>query len=918
MRANRNIPVVLLSLVILSASASAQPLLQRPAAESAFLVDLAQRMVARGEISEARGIVDKLRENDPDNPALQELTEQVQARTKANQQPAASAASRSREIASDIRAIQQNIQRYERSNRDMEFLVRQLVQENDMLAQTLARRNRSLLELMKKVYGEDAVLPEVNVDMERTRLIINGYQDQIVERDRQLLARNQEMSDIVGQINQLNESLKAEEVEIVDEAAELTREQTPPAGDEAFANGLKDKRGHLVDKSLVLIDKSHDLSLMKDELTRFAILLKDTDSKYAQAIKEYDARIEKLKEDWAQDKSRQKEEVLKLREEISGKNKELALLQNKVTAQAPLLSERKEGLAQKDQAIAQVDAAILDKDKEILKLKGLLTHQDKQISEQTDLINFVDDKTKDLSKRVVVIRQSLSAGDQALEALRTRVMQIKNRAPAAVDNASLNAQIKDWKEQLDGSLQTLKQQAATIEDLKAAMDKVQAASGQKDITLARQRSVIEDLEARLKGSRANAESLQNQLQEGQQKMELLTENMESFKANAATSSEQAVELSQRVYDLEEKLAKGSSETANEMKFLHDTLDQRDKEMVTLRKDILTKEDQLKFFYAKMNDATKALNANTLSKDLTPTPPSWPQGSGMVPGTDAPWDPKNNDTYALQQRLATSTKELQTVRQQLADKVKQLTELQEQLAAKDEQLRAQRDDYNKILTAETASDQARKGRDRDESMRVVQLEEKAERSQEQLGAVQKDFEVYKKDAEQKLKELKDQEKARPDLAAQIEKKNKELEQYQSELKEKTEEAELQKKALDHESAKVETLKKELNEANRLISLGENKFGNRDLSIQDLKARLNNATIKERDYKAQIRDIEGHLRESYKMVELGEERLRRLKEQLSIRESRIGSLQKEVERLRKLLRQREDPQGVIAVPYPEDRK
>jgi chromosome segregation ATPase len=866
---------VFLTLMAVVAPASGE-MVQAPV-NSSFWVDFAQRLVDRGQYDEARGVLEKLSPDERNAPPVKELLEKVQ------NPPAATAkrGSSIQELASQIAAIQEHIKRYEEHNHDLEFLIRQLVQENDVLAQTLARRNRDLLELMKKVYGEDATLPEVKADVEHTRRILDGYQSQIAERDEQLMTRNQELAQINRQINELNGSLRS-----------LDREQTTSKDEGELTKDLKDKRDDLVDKSMAVADKSRELASMQNDVARFSDTLKETDAKYAAVLKEYDAKLQGVKDAWAQDKSRQSETINQLRDELLTKTKELERLQNRAAAQAPALDEHKEKLAAQDQAIAHVDAAVLDKDKEILKLQGLLKEQDQQITaqrstigQQGELIDFVGEKAKDLKKRVVGIRQSLTQQDRELKDLGNTILQWKGRGQA-VTNDDVQARLADWKDRLGQAVKDLREKDLTISQLKRQMDDAQTQSEAKD-------AVLSDLRTQLKEAK-------DQLIASRQKMEIVLESLNSYKANATTAADRAAALSEKLYDLEERLQKDVSDTAQENKFLHDTLDQRDRDLEAVKKDLMTKNEQLKFFYGKMTSATKTLEANALSHDQTPTPPSWSSAAdaGAVPGGES-WNPKDNDAYALQQRLTTLTKEVQSVRRELADKNDKLNALQSQLSAREQELQAQKEDYTRILSADKAQDQSQQRRQG--------TQPPAAPDGKSVAALQASYSVdkYRNDVDQLSEQLKAKDKVVDELTAKLDQKSKELVDLQDQLKEKTDQVQLQQQAIDHETQKFETLKKELGEANKVVGVSQNNFSNKDLKIQDLQDRLNNAKIKERDYKRQISAIEGHLRESYKMVKQGETRLNNLKEQLTAKQNRIKALEDEIARLRKLLHERNTP-------------
>ncbi len=1067
-----------MSLVCLAAWAQPQAAMMHPPLETAFLVELADRMFARGEYAEAQNLIARLEKVEPQNPAVQQLSAKLKGRADRvqegiNQTPAPAGtllpstpvvppvpAVSARDIASDIELIQNNIQRHERRNRDLEFLVRNLVQENDILARTLAKRNRDYLTLLKKVYGEGAELPELNIttDVERTQAIMNSYQDQLVDRDRQLIASNQELSRIDREIAQINNSLKA--------APESTvREQTAPApslstvpfrqvtsqtassssmpvaavpADVSRDVALKEKRDHLVDKSIEVLDKARELRSMQNDMAKFSDSLQEADAKYAAAVKEYDEKLKDIKSEWAQDKTRQQDEINKLKEQLSTKSAELDAMQGKIAAQTPALNEHKKDLALKDESIAKVDASILEKDKEIIALKDVIKDKDKAIAqhkklivekeetieakgkelaeikgfvtvkdgqiaeqktkivEQDETLQFVDEKTRDLQKRVYKIRQSLADGDRALDALKALVARLKSRAgsmPSSSQDNEFKAELDQLKEQIDAMMQSLhdkeemiarlraRAQSAPVEQtdnpalrnqltesksqlgnarrsledkelafdklqsqimeyerafseqeeeiagykttiaeleeklqdvdthadqmagLQAKIDEYQGRFDSQNETLTRQKEMMQELEAKLREAVDAEAGARQELTASRQKMQMLLENAKTFKANATTASERAAGLSEKVYNMEDQVQQQFTETNQELRFLKDTLAQRDKEMVALKKDALSKDEQLKYFYRKMNDATKALNANTMNRDQSPTAPSWSLESGEN-GVDfnAPWDPKNNDPYALQQRLSTAAKELDEARTKMTSQDVRMKELESKISAKEEELRLQKEDYNKLLTVDRTVEETKKARSSTDSARMADLEAKLAATQKELIEASNNFEAYKRSTPAVQKKPADA-KAQA-LSLELEKKNKELENYKAEIKEKDEEIRLQREAIEHEARRFETLKTRLDEANKLVKVSENRFGGRDLSIQDLQNRIDNAKIRERDYKTQLGNMSSQLRESYRMVKLGELRLNGLKEQLAVKENRITALQKEAERLKKLLRERND--------------
>jgi|GEM_PF-3936940 len=874
--------------------------MQRPA-DNRFLVELAQTMAIRGEYDQAQSLLNKILESDPDNPAIQAFLKDVQSQKSSKTQ--AVHVIRPSEIAADIKAIQTSILRYERRNRDLEFLINQLVQENDLLYQLLAKRNRELLELRKKLYGYSDELSKIetpsSADHDRVKEILDGYQDQLVERDRALLQRNQEVSHMVGEINKVNDALK-------DDQISTDAMDTAPNADD-LENHLKEKRDYLIDKSLTVLEKSHDLSSMQKELGGVSNLLKEANARYSDAVKEYDVKIQQLKSDWAQDRSRQQEEMDKLKGALEQKEKELADIQDGAVGQGAKLEGLKEGLHQKDQKLAGTDALILSKDQEIAELKRNLIVKDEQIGrgqkaigERNATITFAQNKTRDLHRRVVDIHQSLNEGDRALNELKGLIEDLKDRADSRLSSneaASLKSQIEDLKRQLDGSLQTLQEKDHIVRRLNDELAAAQKTDGTRNQELSHRQQAISELESRLSVAEADKRAAQEDLKESSDKLAMIVDDLSEYKKNADIASTRAVASEQKVYDLGNQMDDQMVAFGQESRFLKETLAHKDQDIVDLKKKLLAKEDQLKMFSNEIEKATRLLNAQSLSRGQEATTPTMPQAQepDASSADESDWDPSDNDVYSLQKRLSILKKELKFAQEQLAVRTGEAKRLQQDLQNKEQQIRRAERLPVMISNAKRAVVQSKPMPD-STMKEIAKLQKELDLARQDLALTKQGLDSSKVSFGKNQRDAQQKEKTYATVIKKFESQGKELADYKYRLQEKDQQITAQEQALNHETQKTETLKRELGQMNKESFSQRQQSGDKEQSVKETADRLNMSEIRERDYKHQIDDIQGQLRTSYTMIKDTEARMEDLKKQLAWKEDRIAQLESRLMRVK----------------------
>jgi chromosome segregation ATPase len=301
--------ILILTNMTWAAPSHAQNTLSTRPLTAGFLFEFAQKLFGRGEFDEAKIVLKKILKSDSENSSVQRLLKSIDDQ-KSKKTALVSSGSRPSDIASDIIFIQKNVIELERRNRDLEFTIRKIIQENTFLFQTLSRRNHELLELQKKFFGYDGTASrQVNAgSTQKTNEILSDYQNQIAERDRAFLKRSQEISRVMKDVGGAKELLQdnKETSQRMDSAINILE----------WKSDLTEKRSYLVDKALALYEKNKDLIALHAELSAVSKSLKEANENYGDTVEEYEVRIHKLNNIWVQDKAKQQVEIDRLKDQI--------------------------------------------------------------------------------------------------------------------------------------------------------------------------------------------------------------------------------------------------------------------------------------------------------------------------------------------------------------------------------------------------------------------------------------------------------------------------------------------------------------------------------------------------------------------------------------------------------------------------
>lgn len=412
-RLQRILLTVLISTgLILSGPSYAQTGIAPKPLNTSFLLDFAQKLFDRGEYDEAQTLLKRILKTDPENPPVKRLLKTVEDQLNLRS-TVSFKESRPSDIASDIIFIQKNVLLFERRNRELEFAIRKVLQENMFLYQTLSRRNQDLMALRKKFFGyeADGSLSSPSAAVEKTSEILNTYQEEISQRDREFTKRNQEIARMMKEVGKSGA--------VFNDDKEMSEQMDTAVNALEWKNDLVEKRSYLVEKAITLYEKNKDLSLLNSELTAVSQSLKEANQNYGQTVSEYELKIEKLNNVWVQDKARQQMEIDQLKSQI--KNEKVKLMASRLDRAADPTADEMNGAldgnpnvvvspkskvskvpsaakegpvkkAQSDQQAKAEDAALIDKDvstepldpqSQIKRLEAELARKEQELSERS-------------------------------------------------------------------------------------------------------------------------------------------------------------------------------------------------------------------------------------------------------------------------------------------------------------------------------------------------------------------------------------------------------------------------------------------------------------------------------------------------------------------------------------------------------
>ncbi|MBL8013544.1 MAG: hypothetical protein JNN05_06810 [Candidatus Omnitrophica bacterium] len=655
------------------------------------------------------------------------------------------------------------------------------------------------------------------------------------------------------------------------------------------------------------------------EIKRLEQALKDKEDELRTRSREFDARIKAMKEDWAKEKTVDyqakirtqstvpvsdsefqgsdlykslNQELDRIKDQLATRESQVQKFEAEMSGHSTQLEQLQKKLTERENRLVNMDQLILTKDQQIAALKKELIAKEAQLIKKNAFIEELKARIsgaspaglKDLNKRTVTMKKMDDGSDKSVQELQSLVAELETQLNM---EDSSKGSIDDIKNQLTESLEKLQQKDKEIADLKSRLDEDRGIEEIRSLSEDRKnlndevnkyQQTIDDLKKQLSSAEQERKQAKSEWEQANEKLSAMAEDVKKAQGASLEVSTKMDEYVQRISQLNGQLKDQSQKSLLEIEGLKNKLAKKDDEILDLRNRLAQKEEQVQQFYESIEKATQQLNTKSaLSPNTTPSASDSTKKLATVEDDNNQQMTENADGN-LQKRLKTLNKELQVTQERLATSTKQTDELNKKLAERDSEIKS------------ISSQQ--------KSVRKVDVE----KLQKELAAIKQQSELTRLTIKQQedllAKSQKDasrKEKALVQVQDQLVKLKKQVDDYSSTIKEKDEQISLQKEALDHEIRKNETLSKKLKNVTQLIGMDIDDAG-KTKATAEIKSSIKEYTVRERDFKKQINDIQDQLKASYVMIEDGETRIKTLKQRLSAREERIFDLENELNRLK----------------------
>ncbi|MEI6438297.1 MAG: hypothetical protein WCO69_06080 [Candidatus Omnitrophota bacterium] len=435
--------------LIISSAVSSTAFCQAYTGQVAFLEEYATRLYVRGDIDAAKKEFERIARLEPKNATAAKYLGLITQKSGQTATGAGTGFSRIDAAINDITSLKTNIARYETGTRDLEYLIRNLITENDALYAMLYTRSRELGELRAKFSGT----------------VYAGPFDELMkslppDRVPQHLHQSNELLKLTREFPESAVNSQAEEVQLL--VAQVA------AGKQALAAGTKtdalnaaitDKRSILVEQQLALIDKRDNLAVLKDNLTKMNATLKDIDNYY-----------QSIKADLSTKNFTDQKQFADLMNDYTVKIKECDALRARVDATDKTLAKPANVLITQNTSLTDLSAALTAKDREIADYKSLLAAKTMIIDKQNADLAFTGTSLDKAGSKLTAIENLLKQNDADLADLQAGVARMRvlvetkkpvlspvpSPVPAAAAQTVNTTEMKDAAAQKDYQVQDLK------------------------------------------------------------------------------------------------------------------------------------------------------------------------------------------------------------------------------------------------------------------------------------------------------------------------------------------------------------------------------------------------------------------------------------------------------------------------------
>jgi len=538
---------------------------------------------------------------------------------KANNSAAALSLARMDSSLNDINNYRKAINSSGDQTRELTYIIRNLINENDALYVMLRKRTTELVELRAK-------FSKTPYEQEYDALM----RDLIPERVPQ---QTHQANDLLKLLNDQPEPSAANLAAIAaaDETQELIRTTirqkkiiSSPVQAQAIQTALDSKSNLLNDKNSLLQEKQKNLEALKSELTRLNESLKTGNTYY----QELNTKLTLQNVD-------QQKQVSELMTDCGKKAVEIRKLKSVIDSTSDVITTAQTGLLAKAAALDALNATLNAKDIEIAQFKTLLLQKDATIQAQAADLNFTNESLNKTGSRLTSIEDLLKENDTDLADLQSRVSRVRSLmqpgttpSPAATtaatpgksifetqaviialreENTALKAVndqrglfFRDLNDRLDDlalgvsdKTDTLAQQQITLQRLSARTEKLEDQAQTARAELADRNLELRKAQAQLRVLENIVTAKESRAQDSKEKMiELLdensTQNQEIIRLSTALATQKpALRAADITIVTHNAPAPENTFTTEETRLLHETLAKKDAEIAALKQKIST-------------------------------------------------------------------------------------------------------------------------------------------------------------------------------------------------------------------------------------------------------------------------------------------------------------------------------------------
>ncbi len=480
-----------------------------------FLEEFAIRQYERGNMANASKEFQRILRIQPENALAREYLQKIATLPGTPQETKANID----QIIHDISNVKEQLNDYEKDAKELEYMIRNLITENDALYQSLYKRSREVVEMREKFYGTpygDAyadVMKDIPIDRVPQRL--HPSNDILPDEESGIgiaaahapgsfanAVDTHEVNALIADINNLaqrNLPLKSPLNGLNENAMPLN---TTISQLDELREALESKRDTLIDTTVATAEKQQNLEKIRDELTATNTSLKQGVDRYVEAINKIDNYYGSIKADIAKKNFNEQKLFSELVADYADKVKEIEELKRSVQYRDKNMTSFKSTLAAENMKIDDLKKVMALRDKQLANLKSLLVQYKKQLNERDALIQLqqsdltmADKKLKEVQKRITAIEGNLNDNAQTITQLNKSVDA--TRTYLEKQEAALKSTLHDKDQTIHAREQTIGAKDKMIVNKEEMIRSLEATTARNDIHVKKVEAQDAALAARL-------------------------------------------------------------------------------------------------------------------------------------------------------------------------------------------------------------------------------------------------------------------------------------------------------------------------------------------------------------------------------------------------------------------------------------